>query len=88
MGHSLPVYGEGWGGANREAAQLTHTSLVAVSQEHPMMAGPSFGLGQTAAQSLFPRTRGNAGVFTHRCKAISSDVLPRPPRYTLNRTPW
>jgi len=32
-GHSLPVYGEGWGGASREAAQLTHTSLVAVSQD-------------------------------------------------------
>jgi hypothetical protein len=32
-GHSLPVYGEGWGGAGRGAAQLTHTSTVAVSQD-------------------------------------------------------
>jgi len=53
-GHSLPVYGEGWGGAGRGAAQLTHTSTVAVSQEHLMMAGPSFGLGEKAA----PRKRG------------------------------
>jgi hypothetical protein len=26
-GDSLPVYGEGWGGAGREAAQLIHTHL-------------------------------------------------------------
>jgi len=32
-GYSLPVNGEGQGGAGRGAARLTHTSIVAVSQE-------------------------------------------------------
>jgi hypothetical protein len=72
-GHSLSVYGEGWGGAGRGAAQLTHTSTVAVSQEHLMMAEPSFGLGEKAA----PRKRGDTpSPFTGRAGEGLAEELP------------
>ena len=80
-GHSLPVYGEGWGGAGRGAAQLTHTSTVAVSQdagECPPSPSPARGEKKGGCHAERHPPACHLGYPAATWFAASSDSEPAP----------
>jgi hypothetical protein len=80
-GHSLPVYGEGWGGAGRGAAQLTHTSTVAVSQdagECPPSPSPARGGKKGGCHAERHPPACHLGYPAATWFAASSDSEPAP----------